>query len=119
MGTASSWQAVEEAHAPKRDRPGGGDAGLADRAVRLKWVSRNGACPEEVRDGSSLVLESFELVPLPSSPLPSTVLTRAAASLLAQLVNEAAGVTVTAVVPLADTEPTASPPQQQLPAAKL
>ena len=104
--------------AHKRARPAEAEVGQpTGNAVRLRWVRRQSARgseeaeeereeAEESEEGvgdrrSKLVLESFELVPLPAQPQPDTELFFAAANLLASIAAvPLASVVVTATVPL-------------------
>ena len=84
----------------------------ACRAVRLKWVRGSCVGKGAEEEGEEMVLESFELVPLPSpEPQPDAELSIAAAALLANIAATTMGreharspssVIVTATVPLVE-----------------
>jgi len=83
--------------------------------VRLKWACRGGTSADRAK-GDTVVLESFEVVPvseqqLPEQPPPGSQMSIAAASLLAGFVlghaswaamSQQHGLVVTATVPLCD-----------------
>ena len=95
---------------------GADQTGALPGGVRLRWVRRRSARGsdgseeiEELEEGEEdfgdrrgkLVLESFELVPMPAQPQPDAELFCAAANLLASIAAvPLASVVVTATVPL-------------------
>lgn len=83
----------------KAKRPAVPDAEADCRAVRLKWVQGTEPCSRNAAEGKDrdLVLQSFELVPLPASAVeaqPDPELSIAAATLLANIAASSVSTTI-------------------------